>query len=200
MVTASYVMEKGLHEQGAILIAGIDEVGRGCLAGPLVASAVILPSDFRARLYDSKLIPALKRKQLSDKITSQALGFGLGWVTNAEIDEYGLSWALQEAYERALIDMNLEVSRIILDGSYNYLSEYDICETLVKADQKVACVAAASIVAKVARDEYMKALCNKYPEYCFETNVGYGTRRHREALKVHGLTDLHRKSFCNNLV
>lgn len=200
MKSATMRIQTQLHTQGSLFVAGIDEVGRGCLAGPLVAGVVVLPQGFRTRLYDSKLIPAPKRKQLSHKIITEALGYGLGWVSNTEIDEFGLVWALQEAYERALVDMNLEVSHIILDGSYNYLSEYDICETLVKADQKVACVAAASIVAKVARDEYMQALCQKYPEFCFDTNVGYGTRAHRDALKVHGLTDIHRQSFCSNLI
>ena len=96
--------------------------------------------------------------------------------------------------------MNQEFSRIVLDGSVNYLSEYEICETVLKADQKVACVAAASIVAKVARDTYMQSLSDKYPQYRYETNVGYGTVSHREAIRINGLTDLHRKSFCSKIL
>jgi ribonuclease HII len=193
-------METQLHREGSILVAGIDEVGRGALAGPLVAACVILPSANRLQLADSKLLLPQRRADMSKKIQDRAIGFGIGWVSNQEIDQYGLPWSLQEAYLRALEDMALEVSQIILDGSVNYLKEFDICQTLIKADQKVACVAAASIIAKVARDEYMRALCDKYPEYCYETNVGYGTRAHRAALKEHGLSDLHRKSFCSNLV
>jgi ribonuclease HII len=192
--------ETQLHKQGSILVAGIDEVGRGALAGPLVAACVILPTNSRMSLADSKLLTAEKRSVAAKKIRERAIGYGIGWVSNTEIDEYGLSWSLQEAYLRALEDMALEVSQIILDGSVNYLKEFDICQTLVKADQKVSCVAAASIIAKVARDEYMRDLCEKYPEYCYQTNVGYGTQAHRNAIKLNGLTDLHRKSFCSNLV
>ncbi len=197
---ARYSYEKSLQKEGYLMVAGIDEVGRGCLAGPLVASAVVLPVNCKLKLYDSKQITAQKRQDLSDEVIKKALGCGLGWVTNTEIDEYGLAWALQEAYERALVDMNTEVSRIILDGSVNYLSEYEICETVVKADQKLACVAAASIVAKVARDTYMQAQSVKYPQYRYETNVGYGTVSHREAIQKYGLTDIHRKSFCSKIL
>lgn len=192
--------ETQLHKQGSILVAGIDEVGRGALAGPLVAACVILPTNSRMSLADSKLLTAEKRAVAAEKIRERAIGFGIGWVSNTEIDEYGLSWSLQEAYLRALEDMALEVSQIILDGSINYLEEFGMCQTMIKADQKVSCVAAASIIAKVARDKYMRQLCKKYPEYCYETNVGYGTRFHREALSKFGLTNLHRKSFCSNLV
>lgn len=198
--TASMRFETQLHKQGSILVAGIDEVGRGALAGPLVAACVILPTNSRMSLADSKLLTAEKRTLAAIKIRERAIGFGIGWVSNTEIDENGLSWCLQEAYLRALEDMGLEVSQIILDGSVNYLKEFGMCQTLIKADQKVSCVAAASIIAKVARDEYMRQLCEKYPGYCYETNVGYGTRAHRNAIKLNGLTDLHRKSFCTNLV
>ncbi len=200
MQAASYRKENKLRRQGAILVAGIDEVGRGALAGPLVAGVVVLPANSRLTLYDSKLISAARRQQLSSQIQNSAIGYGLGWVTNNEIDEYGLGWALREAYLRALEDMALEVSQIIIDGSVNYLDDFEICQTLVKADQSVSCVAAASIIAKVARDEYMQKLCKQYPQYCYDTNVGYGTKTHREAIAKHGLTDIHRKSFCSNLV
>lgn len=198
--SANYRMENSLRREGYILVAGIDEVGRGCLAGPLVSAVVVLPLNCRIKFYDSKLIDSQTRTKLSQKIQSVALGYGTGWVTNQEVDEYGLAWSLQTSYERALEDMSLEVSRIILDGSVNYLKEYDCCETLVKADKSVASVAAASIIAKHARDEYMRSLASSYPSYNFHTNVGYGTNHHRKAINNHGLTDLHRKSFCCNLV
>lgn len=200
ILTASTKMERELHKQGSILVAGIDEVGRGALAGPLVAACVILPASTRLSLADSKLLLPQKRAVISNKIKEKAIGFGVGWVINQEIDEFGLAWSLREAYLRALEDMALEVSQIILDGSVNYLKEFGMCQTLVKADQKVSCVAAASIIAKVARDEYMWSLCEQYPQYCYETNVGYGTKAHRAAISEYGLTDLHRKTFCNNII
>lgn len=193
-------LENSLRREGATLICGIDEVGRGCLAGPLVAAATVLPANWRIRVSDSKLLSRQVREELSTLIQTKALGYGLGWVSNAEIDELGMTLAVQLAYERALEDMALDVSLIIIDGNYNYLSEYEIAQTLVKADQKVSCVAAASIIAKVARDAYMRELCKKYPEYCFDTNVGYATQAHQEAIRNHGLTDIHRQSFCKNFV
>ncbi len=200
MQTAGYKTENLLRKNGALLVAGIDEVGRGALAGPLVAGVVILPKHSRLKLCDSKLISAHRREELDYLVKEKAVGYGLGWVTNTEIDTFGLAWSLREAYLRALEEMNLEVSQVILDGSMNYLADFDMCQTRVKADRDVACVAAASILAKVARDEYMHRLCDQYPQYCYETNVGYGTKVHTEAIRKHGLTDLHRKSFCSNFI
>lgn len=189
-----------MQQKGSLLVCGIDEVGRGCLAGPLVAAAVVLPADCELELYDSKMLSPIERLQLANSISEVAIAAGTGWVKNTEIDKHGMAWALCEAYERALEDMECEVSQIFLDGSYNYLSDYEICETCIKGDQKIACVAAASILAKVQRDRYMIELAQQYPEYGFETNVGYGTKKHRDAINEVGLTDLHRKSFCTNLV
>jgi len=200
VVSASMRLENSLRREGATLICGIDEVGRGCLAGPLVAGAVVLPSNWRLRLRDSKLLTRTARESLSEKIQAKALGYGIGWVSNVEIDELGMTAAVTLAYERALEDMNFDVSLIIIDGNYNYLSEYEIAQTLVKADQKVTCVAAASIIAKVARDSYMREFCKQYPEYCFDTNVGYATKVHQEAIRTHGLTNIHRKSFCTKVL
>lgn len=198
MVSASMRLENLLRREGATLICGIDEVGRGCLAGPLVAGAVVLPSNWRGRLRDSKLLTQPARERLSKQIISKSLGYGLGWVDNTEIDELGMTQAVTLAYERALEAMELDVSLIVIDGNYNYLSEYEIAQTLVKADQKVSCVAAASIIAKVARDEFMRKLCQQYPKYCFERNVGYATKAHQEAIRNFGVTSIHRKSFCRN--
>lgn len=200
MVSASMRLENSLRREGATLICGIDEVGRGCLAGPLVAGAVVLPSNWRGRLRDSKLLTRIQRERLSEKIISKSLGFGLGWVDNVEIDGLGVTQAVTLAFERALEAIELDVSLIIIDGNYNYLSEYKIAQTLVKADQKVTCVAAASILAKVARDEFMRKLSKQYPEYCFDRNVGYATKVHQQAISEFGLTDIHRKSFCGKFV
>lgn len=178
------------------MVAGIDEVGRGSIAGPLVAGVVVLPAYHSLELYDSKSISRKKRNYLNTKIIDTALAYATGWVTNEEIDEYGLAWSLQEAYIRALTQIPIGINKIILDGNVNYLSEFGICETMIGADKSIDCVSAASIVAKVSRDNYMIAQSTKYPHYSYETNVGYGTVSHLKAINELGLCKLHRKSFC----
>ena len=184
------------NQSKSILVAGIDEVGRGSIAGPLVAGVVVLPANHCLELYDSKSISRQKRNYLNTQIIDIALAYATGWVTNEEIDEYGLAWSLREAYIRALTQIPVGINKIILDGNVNYLSEFGICETIVGADKSIDCVSAASIVAKVARDEYMMAQSTKYPQYRYETNVGYGTVSHLMAIKELGLCKLHRKTFC----
>lgn len=194
-VWASYTFENGLRRQGYSIVAGADEVGRGALAGPLVAAVVCLPADCNLQVCDSKMVARAFRQRLAKKIKAQALAYSFGWVTNDEIDAVGLTNALSLAALRALEALELPISHLILDGKHNYLPEFDITSTLIKADQTAACVAAASILAKVERDTYMQSLHDKYPQYSFKTNVGYGTLAHRQALATHGLTDIHRKSF-----
>lgn len=181
------------------IIVGIDEVGRGSLAGPLVSAAVVLADEFNVRLFDSKSISYLKRKNLADVINNNAKFVGLGWVSNKEIDKFGLSWSLRQSYLRAISKIDYINYKIILDGNVNYLSEYD-CSVIVKADESIPCVSAASIVAKVARDNYMKSLSKKYKSYGFESNVGYGSSQHRGAIAQFGLTKLHRESFCKKIL
>ena len=197
---ATMRLENTLRRQGYILICGIDEVGRGSLAGPLVAASVILPSGWRKPLKDSKQLSSRVRQELSKYIIDNSLAFGIGWVSNTEIDDIGLSKAVQLAYLRALEEMKFEFSTIVIDGNVDYLEEYGVSHALVSADKKVSCVAAASIIAKVARDDFMKSQAEIYTSYGFETNVGYGTTKHTEAIKNIGLTKLHRKSFCGRLV
>ena len=189
-------LENTLRRQGYNLIAGIDEVGRGSLAGPLVAGAVILPSSFSYRLADSKLLSPRRRAEMAFLIRKESVAYGLGWVSNVEIDQIGLTRAVVLAYERALEDMEVEFSIAILDGNYNYLDDYSCAVSVVKADTKVACVAAASIVAKFARDEFMHEQDNLYPGYGLRNNVGYGTNQHITTIRSIGITDLHRISFC----
>jgi len=193
---ASMRMENSLRRSGQLFVCGIDEVGRGSLAGPLVAAAVVLPSGWRKPLKDSKLLSFARREALSEYIIDNSVGYGIGWVNNIEIDSLGLTEAVRLAYLRSLEDLKCEFSSIIIDGNYDYLSEYEISQTIVKADQKVSCVAAASIIAKVARDQYMISWAGEFEGYGFNTNVGYGTKKHLECLATKGLTDLHRKSFC----
>jgi ribonuclease HII len=193
-------LENSLRRDGHLFICGIDEVGRGCLAGPLVAGAVILPANWKKPLKDSKLLTEAARIDLNEYVLQKSLARGIGWVENTEIDEMGLTEAVRQAYLRAIEDMNAGFSLAVIDGNYNYLDEFDIARTLVKADQKVSCVAAASIIAKVARDNYMREKSSEFRDYDFASNVGYGTKKHRESIAVNGLSSLHRKSFCRNLV
>jgi ribonuclease HII len=183
-------------------ILGIDEVGRGCWAGPLVAGAVVLAGDIPG-LADSKKLTKKRREILAKLIHEQAAGVGIGWVTAREVDQIGLTKAVQLAMLRAVKEVHANgatYSEIIIDGNYNFfqnvqgLQTTDI-STLVRADDSIPAVSAASIVAKVARDTFMTECAQKFPAYGFESNVGYGAPAHIAALKTHGICELHRKSY-----
>lgn len=176
------------------VIVGIDEVGRGCWAGPLVAAAVILDKPIDG-LADSKKIPKERRKVLAKQIYLEARAIGLGWVGAGRIDAVGLSTANREAMEQALTQLVVPYERIIVDGNYNYLEHLDNVDTLIKADSLIPEVSAASIVAKVARDAFMVEAAMQYPEYGFEKHVGYGTTFHYEQIKRYGVCELHRLSY-----
>lgn len=173
---------------------GIDEVGRGCWAGPLVAAAVILDEPIDG-LTDSKRLSAVQRKTIVKEIYIKAKAIGLGWVDARRIDSIGLSAANKEAMEQALSQIVVPTDRIIIDGNYNFLSHIEQTETIIGADGTVPCVSAASIVAKLARDAYMVDAAIQYPEYGFEKHVGYGTRFHHEQIKLYGVCELHRLSY-----
>lgn len=177
-----------------MVTVGIDEVGRGCWAGPLVAAAVILERPMRG-LRDSKQLTKLQRKKLAERINRRALACGLGWVTPGEIDEFGLTVSTSLAIRRAIDQLDAEYDEIIIDGSINYLTDDPKARAVVKADDTVPVVSAASIIAKVARDNYMASISDKYPGYGFDSHVGYGTALHLDRLKLHGLCELHRRSF-----
>jgi ribonuclease HII len=162
------------------MIVGIDEVGRGCWAGPVVAGAVLL--------HDAI--------QLDIVIRQQAAAFGLGWVTPAELDDCGLSAAVRLAMQRALAAITVAYQQIIIDGNYNFLADHPLAICRIKADDSVPAVSAASIIAKVARDAYMAKMAASYPGYAFERHVGYGTAAHRAALSELGVSELHRRSFA----
>ncbi|HEX5798346.1 MAG TPA: ribonuclease HII [Candidatus Saccharimonadales bacterium] len=172
---------------------GIDEVGRGAWAGPLVIGAVILNNPING-LRDSKLLSARQREEIAGEILKNAEFVGLGWAEPEEIDSYGLSASHDLACRRAVRN-SPECSQIIIDGNINYMVGYDNVACIVKADQTVPEVSAASIVAKVARDTYMADLHKDFPLFNFLNNVGYGTKIHREALASHGPTIHHRRSF-----
>lgn len=191
-------------------IVGIDEVGRGCWAGPLVAAAIILPpnpfwEDCPPKggvtlLRDSKKLSRKRREYLAEQIKSQAESYGVGWVTPGEIDDMGLTKAVQLAMLRAMKQITRDYEEIIIDGNTNFFKNVvglktDSIQTIVKADDTVPAVSAASILAKVARDGYMTELAKIYPQYGFEKHVGYGTAEHVLALQKYGVTDVHRTSF-----
>ncbi|HSX45687.1 MAG TPA: ribonuclease HII [Candidatus Saccharimonadia bacterium] len=177
-----------------MVIAGIDEVGRGCWAGPVVAGAVVL-ADAIPGLKDSKLLSKKQRERLAAQVEVEALAVGIGWAQAVEVDELGMTEAVRLAMQRALELIIIPYGQIIIDGSLNFLAENPTAVAIVKADQTVPAVSAASIVAKVARDKYMAEACVKYPGYGFDKHVGYGTALHLEMLKLHGVSELHRKSF-----
>ncbi|TAL15230.1 ribonuclease HII [Patescibacteria group bacterium] len=181
------------------MILGIDEVGRGPWAGPLVVGAVVLGGAQIEGLTDSKKLSKKRREQLDILIREHASGVGLGWVDAAEIDEIGLSSALVLATRRAVEQVTASYHEIIIDGTINFLKDTTkgrYVTTVKKADLLVPAVSAASIVAKVARDAYMIKQATIYPEYGFEDHVGYGTAAHIAAIDKLGVTPLHRLSFA----
>lgn len=176
------------------MLVGIDEVGRGCWAGPLVVGAVMLQQDIPG-LADSKQLSARRRAVLHSQIIQHAQ-VGLGWVSAQEIDNLGLAASLRLAARRAFVQLAArDASQIIIDGTVNLLPGDSRVQLQKQADASVPCVSAASIVAKVERDAFMHAQSRIFPDYGFEHHVGYGTKRHRHALEVHGVTSLHRRSF-----
>lgn len=182
------------------MVLGVDEVGRGCLAGPVAAGAVILAGPMRG-LKDSKLLTREQREKLDLKIRARALTFGVGWASVEEINQFGLTEAVRLAMHRAVDEVLKTASaieKLVVDGNYNYFATHSLSalsQAVIKADKTVPAVSAASIIAKVARDLYMRELARKYPDFGFESHVGYATLRHRQALRLFGATDIHRVNF-----
>lgn len=178
-----------------MITVGIDEVGRGCWAGPLVAGAVILKAPI-AGLRDSKKLTKVARQRLSDQILAEALAVGLGWVAPAEVDALGLTLAVKAAMQRALAQIIVPYDEIIIDGSLNFFPDDVRAQAIIRADNSVTAVSAASIVAKVARDRYMATEAVRlHPAFQFDKHVGYGTALHLAMLKQYGVTALHRLSY-----
>lgn len=176
--------------------AGCDEAGRGCLAGSVYAAAVILPPDYsNEQLNDSKQLTARKRYALREEIEKEALAFAVGIVTPDEIDKINILNASILAMHRALDGLTLRPEFVIVDG--NRFKPYANLphQTIVKGDGKYLSIAAASVLAKTYRDDYMCRLHEEYPHYGWDHNAGYPTREHREGIRLHGLTPYHRRSF-----
>ena len=183
--------------QPARLEAGIDEVGRGCLAGPVVAAAVILPEDFDLPgLTDSKQLTAHRRESYDLLIRERATAVSVGSATVEEIDRLNILGATFLAMERAIEGLEPRPEYLLIDGN-RFRSHLEIpYETIVGGDGRVASIAAASIVAKVYRDHLMAHLAEEYPQYHWERNAGYGTAAHLAAIRSHGLTPHHRRTFA----
>lgn len=176
--------------------AGCDEAGRGCLAGSVYAAAVILPRDYNnPDLNDSKKLSAAHRNELREAIERDALAWAVGVVTAKEIDKINILRASILAMHRALDALSVRPEAVIVDG--NRFSPYrDLpYKTIVKGDGKYQAIAAASILAKTYRDDYMDRLAEEYPQYDWKSNKGYPTRRHREAIRQFGITPYHRRSY-----
>ena len=176
--------------------AGCDEAGRGCLAGSVYAAAVILPPDYQnPRLNDSKKLTAKTRRELREEIMSDAVAWAVGVVTPGEIDRINILNASFLAMHRALDALSVRPEAVIVDG--NRFKPYrDLpYATIVKGDGKYQAIAAASILAKTFRDDYMDRLAEEYPHYGRHSNKGYPTREHREGIRLHGITPYHRKSY-----
>jgi len=191
----NFCEENKLKKKGYKLICGIDEAGIGAWAGPLVLGAVILSSSFKKiQLQDSKLLSPKKREKLFKLIKTHAIAWSAGVASESEIDQFGLTYAKQIAFKRALKKLKKKPDFLLIDG-VKFEKFYLPCKFIIHGDNKVKSIAAASIVAKVFRDKLMKKLHQKYPQYYFDKNKGYGTVEHRKALQKYGASVLHRKSY-----
>lgn len=200
------VYERELRAAGKRYIAGVDEVGRGPLAGPVVAACVVLPEDFDVLgVDDSKKLSEKKREQLYDAILSEALAYGIGMQDNASIDEINILEATKEAMRCAIIEAEQRlrektgcgIDHILIDALT--LREVAIPQSgIIKGDSASLSIAAASILAKVTRDRMMVEYDSIYPGYAFAKNKGYGTKAHYEGLQAQGMTPIHRRSFLKN--
>lgn len=188
-------LENAYKKQGFSCIAGLDEVGKGAWAGPVVAAAVILPEKCSLPgLNDSKLVSQSSRDELYELIVEQSLAWGVGIQEAYLVDEIGLGEVHRRAMREAVKHLKLKPDLLLVDGrGINQLGTETVC--VVKGDQKVRCIAAASIIAKVTRDRIMDKLHNEFPDYGFVDHKGYGTKRHQEALARHGVAEPHRLSY-----
>lgn len=182
-------------------ICGVDEAGRGPLAGPVCAAAVILPENFEIEgLDDSKKLSEKKRDLLFEKIIENAVSYNVAFGSLEEIEEYNILEATYIAMNRAINGLSVKPDFALIDGNRAPKGITVPCETVVKGDSKSCSVAAASILAKVTRDRLMLEYDKKYPQYNFAAHKGYGTKAHYEAIKNYGICEIHRKSFLKNVL
>lgn len=196
-VNAMYALQEELGGSGVVL--GVDEVGRGAVAGPLTVAAVAVPQDPKIwGLNDSKQLSPARREVLAQQIEDEALAVGIAHIPPKEIDEVGMARALRSAMAQAIKNTGVDASAVLIDGNPVHVHDREVC--VVKGDAKVACIAAASIVAKVTRDALMVGYDEVYPGYHLRECKGYASSEHIEAIRKLGLSDIHRASFCGNFV
>ncbi len=197
MVIPTLKLEQSLWEKGYKFVCGMDEVGRGCFAGPVVVGAIIFPRDFSsiAGVADSKLLKPKQRERLDKTIKKNAISWSIGEVSVSVINKIGIGKATQMAFRKALRILPMQADFVLIDAFYiNHLNRKK--QAAVKnGDTICTSIAAASIIAKVYRDKLMRKWHKKYPQYGFSRHKGYGTKIHQEAIKKHGLSKIHRKSF-----
>lgn len=191
-----------MRECGVSAVLGLDEVGRGCLAGPVAVGGVVLPVDvYIERLNDSKQIKPEIRAEIHDEIADKAIACVVEYSSAAEIDSLGIVGALKKAFSGAIKRIESEAVKfgaVLLDGNPLGIDPREV--NIIKGDAKSACIAAASVFAKVERDRLMIELDREYPGYELSSNKGYGTKRHIELIHEHGLCDIHRRSFCGEFM
>ncbi len=196
-----YDFDQSFASSSSAIILGLDEVGRGPVAGPLAIGGVVLDyATYVGGLNDSKKIPESKRDSIADTIMRSARAYHISYVDPAYIDQYGITSALKKGFIATIhtIEKTIAVDYILLDGIPLHLDPRE--HAVIKGDSKSAAIAAASIVAKTSRDALMRTYADQYPHYAFEKNKGYGSEAHIQAIKKYGLSPLHRKSFCTSFL
>lgn len=200
MIYSSFDLEKTLWQKGFKLVCGVDEVGRGCFAGPVVVGAVVFPANFdlTQKLADSKLLKPRQRENLTKFIKDQALCWSIAEISVRNINKFGIGKATQMGFRKAVKLLAKSPDFILIDAFYIKHFNQKYQQAIPDGDKICASISAASIIAKVYRDKLMKFLHKKYPKYKFSKNKGYGTKDHQEAIKKYGLTKIHRTSFNLN--
>ena len=193
--------EENLHKKGMAYVCGIDEAGRGPLAGPVVVAAVIMPKDsFIEGVNDSKKVSEKKREKLYEQITSEALAWSVGIIDQKEIDEINILNATKKGLTKCIQELTVKPNIILVDA-LEHINTLGIPYTpIIKGDAKIYSIAAASIIAKVTRDRIMREWDEVYPQYEFAQNKGYGTAKHIAAIKKYGICNLHRRTFVKNFI
>lgn len=198
-MTDLWTLENEIYAEGYSKICGVDEAGRGPLAGPVYAAAVILPQGLVIEgLNDSKKLTEAKREMLFSEITEKALAYSIAFASVSEIEEHNILGATMLAMNRAIEGISVTPQLALIDGNRNKDIKIN-SRCIIKGDSLCADIAAASVLAKVSRDRYMLEMAEKYPEYHFDKHKGYGTKLHYEALREHGPSEIHRPSFLRKM-
>lgn len=204
------MLKRRYNEEDSLLEAGVDEAGRGCFWGPLMAAAVIFPAEadwtdeirtLAPKIRDSKKVTPKRRSELAAQIKKASISYGVGSVSAEDLDNNGVTWANQTAFERALALLSPQPQRILIDGILSCSAPSAEIHTIIEGDATYLSIAAASILAKEAHDDWVREFCEAEPEiaarYSLASCKGYGTAKHREGLRLHGVHEYHRRRFLN---